>query len=101
MTGENAAFWRGGRLPYSPNFNNNLKEFVRNRDNGTCQECGALETNKAHDVHHIDYDKSNSDTNNLITLCESCHGKTVTNRTFWQKHFESYMAQRALEDFED
>lgn len=40
-------------------------------------------------IHHIDYDKLNSDEKNLISLCFSCHNKTNVNREQWQLFFES------------
>ncbi len=52
------------------------------RDNYECQDCGIA--NKDHEqkynhglhIHHIDYDNSNNDERNQITLCCSCHAKT-------------------------
>ena len=40
------------------------------------------------DVHHIDYDKTNCDPNNLVSLCDSCHAKTgFGNRERWKMYF--------------
>ena len=63
------------------------REFVRIRDNHTCQECGLkwIDGQKRLDVHHIEeemygksndrmihiYDRHNKD--KLITLCHRCH----------------------------
>ena len=35
----------------------------------------------------MDYDKSNCDINNLISLCCSCHTKTNFNKHFWYVFF--------------
>ena len=37
------------------------------------------------DVHHIDYDKKNSNHDNLVSLCHSCHMKTNVEkkRNYW------------------
>ena len=44
------------------------------------------------DVHHIDYDKNNLSEDNLITLCEKCHGKTkALKREYWKKYYEDMM----------
>lgn len=53
----------------------NVKAFVLNRDNYTCQKCKTTK-GELH-VHHIIFrSKGGSDTpDNLITLCESCHEK--------------------------
>ena len=59
---------------YSEEFNNRLKWKIKKRDGYKCAECGG--TDKLL-IHHIDYDKSNSEMDNLITLCRSCHTKTM------------------------
>lgn len=63
---------------YPIEFNNILKESIRERDEHICQICGKsqLENGKKLDVHHIDYDKYNLNPENLISLCMSCHMKT-------------------------
>lgn len=35
-------------------------------------------------LHHIDYNKKNCSKQNLIFLCPRCHGKTNSQRHFWQ-----------------
>ena len=59
---------------YSEEFNNQLKWKVKKRDGYKCAECNSKENLL---IHHIDYDKSNSEMDNLITLCKSCHWKTM------------------------
>ena len=39
-------------------------------------------------LHHIDYNKQNCTKDNLIFLCPKCHGKTNSNRDFWQNLLE-------------
>lgn len=78
--------WNGGSSldPYSNEFDNGLKTVIRRRDNFRCCFCGAEKNNRALSVHHIDYDKNNFEFVNLITLCDSCHGKTNSNpRSPW------------------
>jgi len=90
-SGENGNNWKGGisKEPYPFDFDEELKLFVRIRDNFTCKECGYTERQLGYTlcVHHIDYDKENIDTNNLIALCQSCHGKTNFDREDWTKYF--------------
>ncbi|GAH15014.1 unnamed protein product, partial [marine sediment metagenome] len=83
--GDKNPSWRGGISfePYPPEFNVVLKRKIRERDNYTCQLCGA----EGKDVHHIDYAKENCEPSNLITLCRSCHTKTEFNREEWLEHF--------------
>lgn len=94
--------WLGGisRLPYAWTFNAELKEEVRRRDDYKCQLCGApqAECKRPLSVHHIDYDKENSDPANLVALCASCHGKTNKSRAHWKGLFRAMMLQRAIED---
>lgn len=83
--------WKDGTAyePYNYLFNEVLKEQVRDRDNRTCQLCGVTE-NELHrklSVHHIDYDKHNSASNRLISLCPRCNSRVNSNRQYWKKYF--------------
>ncbi len=62
-----------------------ITERTRARDNYLCQNCGAPESDRAHDVHHkapfrsfrdehgkLDLERANQP-DNLITLCHNCH----------------------------
>ncbi len=85
-SGENSSNWLGGISfePYGLEFNEALKKEIRERDNYICQVCGKL--NSKH-VHHIDYNKKNNDSTNLIILCGSCHNKTNFNRMNYEIGF--------------
>lgn len=91
ISGKKAPAWLGGLSfePYSHNFNNQLKYNIRKRDNFTCQRCDKKENDNAHNCHHINYDKKNSSPRNLITLCDSCHSRTNSNREYWQDYFNN------------
>jgi hypothetical protein len=56
---ENCTNWQGGISyePYDINFNDKLKNKIRNRDNNTCQNPHCNKSIKAGDVHHINYIK--------------------------------------------
>jgi hypothetical protein len=94
LIGENASNWQGGisKLPYSQDWTEELKEYVRERDNCECQLCfiSQDELNRRLDIHHIDYDKKNCNEDNLISLCVSCHAKTTNNRQRWINYFNYY-----------
>jgi len=96
--GENASNWQGGISfePYGIEFNKELKLFIRQRDNYTCQFCGVGEDGKIFDSHHIDYDKKNNDVWNFILLCRSCHAKTNIDRAKWQFLFETLQEIRGV-----
>jgi len=83
---ENNGMWKGGKSfePYTVEWNEELRVKIRERDNFICAICN----NKGKDVHHIDYDKSNCDENNLIILCKKCHSMTNHNRDKWQSYFK-------------
>ncbi len=90
--GENNSSWQGGISfePYSPEFNKQLKELIRQRDGYKCQLCGMPECENISKltIHHIDYIKKNCLPNNLIALCRSCNTKVNFNRDFWEKYFK-------------
>ena len=91
VTGKNAWNWQGGKSfkPYGVEFNEHLKEVVRNRDRRKCFICEKteLENKEKLSVHHIDYCKKNNNLNNLISLCRECHLKTNYNRKKWMNYF--------------
>jgi 5-methylcytosine-specific restriction endonuclease McrA len=90
LSGSNSVHWLGGiaSKPYSTDWTKTLRRSIRERDNYTCQVCGKQEEERTHDVHHIDYDKNNSNIKNLITLCNICHAKTNHNREKWIEFFD-------------
>ena len=94
-TGSNNSRWKGGitRLPYSFNFNKELKAFIRKRDHHTCQLCGRMQRRfeRNFPIHHINYDKMDCGQGNLITLCNRCNGKVNANREVWTKFFQQVL----------
>ncbi len=91
--GKNHPNWQGGKSfeSYGLEFNEDLKEVIRNRDRRKCVVCEKieLENKKKLSVHHIDYNKRNNNPNNLISLCRSCHVKTNYNREYWISYFQT------------
>lgn len=93
---ENHPLWQGGISyePYSADFDWQLKQSIKERDNYTCQECSLTEAEsiangtQALDVHHINYDKQDGSQGNLITLCKHCNGVANFDRSYWEKHFK-------------
>ena len=95
--GENSPNWQGGRSfePYPLGWTKTFKEQIRYRDGYRCQLCGIpeVECNQRLHIHHIDYNKENINDNNLVSLCNSCHGKTQGNRNYWFKLFKNRRIQ--------
>jgi hypothetical protein len=87
IKGEKNPGWLGGISygEYGLEFNQELKKSIRKRDFFKCKIC----KKNGYDVHHIDYDKKNNLSENLITLCRSCHMKTNFNRESWKSFFKT------------
>ncbi len=83
--------WQGGKSfeKYTLDWTNTLRRAIRERDFYTCQICKEPQGDKAFDVHHIDYDKKNCNSDNLVTLCRSCHQKTSFNRNYWTNYLQA------------
>ena len=96
-TGSEAPNWKGGiaQKSYSHKFNKTLKEWIKYRDNHTCQVCDTQEFRlpKGLCIHHIDYNKHNNQYDNLISLCHSCNNRVNTHREGWIKYFVERLRQ--------
>ena len=81
---------------YGAEFNNELKEQIRERDNHQCQLCDVKQEDyyRKLDVHHIDYNKKNCDEYNLITLCNKCNTEVNFDRDYWFAYFTYIMENR-------
>jgi 5-methylcytosine-specific restriction endonuclease McrA len=93
IRGDKHPSWIGGvRVgEYPDDFDDTLKEMIRDRDGNRCAVCGKQYKKRLLPIHHIDYNKNNSNPNNLITLCNSCHAKTLFNRDHWSNFFPILM----------
>lgn len=81
--GENNLRWRGGVNNGYPREFVQIKDFIKERDNYTCQICGKAVYRSRHGhVHHMDGNREHNDPENLVLLCSSCHLKVhSTNPT--------------------
>ena len=81
-------------------FNKELKQYILERDNYTCQypEC-KIENPKRLHAHHIDYNKKNNNSENILTLCNSCHTKTnnKNKRIYFTEFYQTIIMNRILE----
>jgi len=85
--------WMGGitSFDYPLEFRSgNLRDVIRNREGHRCFLCGASDNGlkRKLDIHHIDYNKNNSEKRNLVALCHKCHIQTNTNRNCWKFYLE-------------
>ena len=97
QTGKLNPAWRGGISfePYCFRFNEQLKEYVRQKFNRKCVLCGISENGEKLSVHHVDYNKlqgCQGHTWVLVPLCHSCHSKTGYNRWHWFSKLLNYWA---------
>jgi DNA-directed RNA polymerase subunit RPC12/RpoP len=62
---------------YNGEFTEKLKQQIKIRDKFQCQACGldSKETSILFHVHHIDENKHNNHSKNLILLCHNCHSE--------------------------
>jgi 5-methylcytosine-specific restriction endonuclease McrA len=66
------------------------REQIKNRDDYTCQKCYKTEEELEVPlcIHHIDNNPDNNETNNLITLCMSCHSALLKKNVHFTKESE-------------
>jgi hypothetical protein len=94
--GERSSQWKGGIScePYCELWRNrDFKEMIKDRDGYSCRnpECWREDTKLV--VHHIDYDKKNCATDNLITLCSSCNTRANGKREYWKQIYLPIVCQ--------
>ena len=102
----NSHNWKGGISieQYPLIFNYKLKDKIRGRDSYSCQLCGLIDEEHILIygyhlmVHHIDYIKDNCEENNLISLCNQCHGRTNYNRAHWTAFFVVKLKEKCNEE---
>lgn len=64
--------WKGGvEKVYPLEFNNALKERIKDRDRYKCRVCD--KSNDRLEIHHIDGSRNNNEEENLIVTCVECH----------------------------
>lgn len=97
--GEKNPSWIDGRsyIPYTREFNNQFKKSIKERDNFFCQLCfiDEQDSKKIYKrklaVHHINYNKLLTNTNNCITLCNRCNTLVNSNRDYWTNCFKNHL----------
>lgn len=88
--------WRGGSdKSYCPIWNlQDYRDMIFERDNYDCQNPLCWRNGTKLCRHHIDYDISNCDLSNVISVCLSCNSRANTNRRFWQEHYQNIMKDK-------
>ena len=65
-----------------------IREAILERDRFECRICHRSDCEMSLHVHHKDWDRTNNQDNNLVTLCQACHR---------QVHNEGYKPSLYLE----
>lgn len=80
ISGENNPSYVGDTVKHYPYKFFGMRTDIINRDNNKCVICGS---SYRMCVHHIDYNKKNCNSLNLVTLCSSCNIIVNKNRDYW------------------
>ena len=99
--------WKGGKSfePYTLAFNDDFKQNIRLRDHFSCVKCNIFEEdakklyNQRLCIHHIDYNKLNTNEENCCSLCLRCHMETNLNREQWPLFFHSLLNKKYGYDY--
>ena len=67
----------------------NIRRRIVDRDNFQCRICGKDGAEAKLNVHHIDYQRTNNEAENLVTLCAICH-KAVHAEGYKPELYEDY-----------
>lgn len=95
--GELSPNWQGGKsFEIYPQEFKQIRKFILERDNYTCQDPNCDGNHKKLHIHHIDYDKNNNNPKNLVTLCISCHMKTNYNREYFKQFYNNLIYERMI-----
>jgi hypothetical protein len=94
--------WKGGKSfePYTREFNEKFKLFIKQRDGFLCLKCGMREEDSKQlfkfglHIHHIDYNKKLTIPENCCALCIRCNSEVNVNRKNWIKFFQSLLSER-------
>ena len=94
----NYVYYNPGILTYK-NFTPRVKRTILERDDYHCQVCQSFTCEGSLAPHHIDYNKEDSHPMNLITLCSSCHRRTLEHKHDWLRLFTEKMENRFGEEY--
>lgn len=100
--GENGLNWQGGLSfePYCHKFNNEFKEYIRDKFGRVCFLCPTTEVENGQrlSVHHVNYNKKcgcdDDETCQFVPLCRSCNSKVNTNREMWETKIKQKMQNK-------
>lgn len=88
--------WKGGisKLPYCPNWTEEYKEEIKERDGYQCLNPYCYHTTDRLSVHHIDYTKTLCGPGNLITVCRGCNTRANKDREWHTEWYRTILNRR-------
>lgn len=100
--GENNSNWKNGASfePYCEKFNNEFKEYIRDKFGRVCFLCPKTEEENGRrlSVHHVNYNKScgcdDDETCQFVPLCIGCNAKVNFNRDMWEAKIKDMMKNK-------
>ena len=100
--GENHPRWKNGASfePYCSKFNNEFKEYIRDKFGRVCFLCPKTEEENGQrlSVHHVNYNKDcgcdGDETCQFVPLCIGCNAKVNFNREMWEKKIKDMMRNK-------
>lgn len=99
MIGDKNPMWKGGisKLDYCQIFSDKeFKQMIKDRDGNRCLNPFCNKISNILNIHHINYDKQECDSMNLITLCKGCHSTTNHNREWYKEWYKIIIKHRNL-----
>jgi hypothetical protein len=101
--------WQGGLSfePYTKEFNNPFRLFIRQREGFMCIRCNMKEEDCLKlfkhrlNIHHVNYDKQLTIKENCCALCVRCNCEANFNRKSWTKFYQSLLSERYGYKYED
>lgn len=101
-SGKNHPAWQGGISfePYCQKFNNEFKEYIRNKFGRVCFLCPITEEENGQklSVHHVNYNKNcgcdDDKTCQFVPLCRGCNTKVNNNREMWEAKINAIMQNK-------
>ena len=102
LSGEKSSGWKGGISfePYCQKFNNEFKEYIRDKFGRICFLCSKTEEENGRrlSVHHVNYNKGcgcdDDETCQFVPLCVGCNSKVNKNREMWEAKIKAMMKNK-------
>ena len=79
---------------YCIGWNGHVKKYIKHRDGESCLNPYCSRTDNLLSVHHIDYNKKNCSTKNLIVVCRSCNIRANKDKEWHTAWYRAVLRNR-------